>query len=160
MLNFTDPKGTCQNLNLCEASNVMELIQEERPLELQAHIDTVNSNTNSTWVAGVNNKFEGMSLKEVSRLMGTIVDPDWAISSETGEFTLSDDLPTNFDSREQWTDCAATINHIRDQSNCGSCWAHGTTEAFNDRLCIKTKGEFKKLLSTSDTTGCCGFLEC
>lgn len=43
---------------------------------------------------------------------------------------------------------------------CGSCWAHGTTEAYNDRLCIKTNGEFKTLLSTADTTACCGALNC
>lgn len=31
------------------------------------------------------------------------------------------DLPENFDSREQWKDCP-TINEIRDQGSCGSCW--------------------------------------
>lgn len=49
---------------------------------------------------------------------------------------------------------------MRDQANCGSCWAHGTTEAYNDRLCIKSGGRFKKLLSTADTTGCCGAENC
>ena len=52
------------------------------------------------------------------------------------------------------------INHIRDQANCGSCWAHGTTEAFNDRKCIAEDGAFTELLSVSDTTGCCNFLQC
>merc|ERR1712072_559606 len=73
---------------------------------------------------------------------------------------LYDDLPASFDAREQWPKCASTINHIRDQANCGSCWAHGTTEAFNDRLCIATKGEFMKPLSVSDTTACCNGIAC
>ena len=140
----------------------MQLLLDERPLELQNHIESVNNNTEATWVAGVNSKFEGMSLKEVQRLMGTVVDPDWTVSSlnDMPVVLTDDDLPTNFDAREEWAFCNDTINHIRDQSNCGSCWAHGTTEAFNDRVCIKSAGAVTKLFSTADTTGCCGFIEC
>jgi len=94
-------------------------------------------------------------------MMGTVVDPDWTIvgAVKTGRIS-NDDLPTNFDSRTNWPECEVTINHIRDQSNCGSCWAHGTTEAFNDRLCISTGGDYTELLSVSDTTGCCGAISC
>merc|ERR1719192_2247244 len=70
------------------------------------------------------------------------------------------DTPTDFDARTNWPECASVIGHIRDQANCGSCWAHGTTEAFNDRMCISSKGKFTTLLSVADTTGCCGFLSC
>jgi len=69
-------------------------------------------------------------------------------------------LPASFDVRTNWPNCAVVSGHIRDQSNCGSCWAHGTTEAFNDRKCIKSNGAFTELLSVSDTTACCGFLAC
>jgi len=67
-------------------------------------------------------------------------------------------VPESFNALTNWPKCASVIGHIRDQSNCGSCWAFGTTEAFNDRLCIKTG--FTQLLSTADTTGCCGFFSC
>jgi cathepsin B len=139
----------------------MQLLLDERPLELNEVIEKVNS-ANTTWTAGVNSKFDRVSLKDVQRIMGTVVDPAWTIKAEVEApaMLFGDDLPTDFDARVQWPKCESTINHIRDQSNCGSCWAHGTTEAFNDRICIKTDGDFSKLLSTADTTGCCGFIQC
>ncbi len=39
------------------------------------------------------------------------------------------------------------------QSDCGCCWAFGSTEAFNDRLCIVHN--VTVLLSTEDTCSCC-----
>jgi len=92
------------------------------------------------------------------------VDPEWTLKDfnlyESPAAVYADDLPANFDAREHWADCASTINTIHDQSNCGSCWAHGTTEAFNDRKCIVTEGKFTTLLSMADTTGCCNFVQC
>lgn len=33
----------------------------------------------------------------------------------------ADDLPENFDARTNWPNCP-TIQEIRDQGSCGSCW--------------------------------------
>jgi cathepsin B len=41
--------------------------------------------------------------------------------------------PTKFDSRVQWPNC---IHPIRDQGQCGSCWAFAASESLSDRLCI------------------------
>lgn len=139
------------------------MLASEEPLDLSNHIEMVNSNPNSTWVAGINNKFHGASLKEIKMTMGTIVDGDWAVWLDEKDFPeeVNDaPLPENFDSRTNWPQCESVINHVRDQSNCGSCWAHGTTEALNDRICIATNGAFTTLLSVADTTGCCGAVSC
>lgn len=132
----------------------------EIPLDLEKHIEAVNSNPNSTWTAGFNAKFEGASRKEVKSIMGTVVDPDWVIRLPEKSVAVRNDLPTNFDARTAWPMCESVINHVRDQSNCGSCWAHGTTEAFNDRKCINSGGSFTTLLSVSDTAACCNGLKC
>merc|ERR1711972_526752 len=43
---------------------------------------------------------------------------------------------------------------IRDQSNCGSCWAFGSVEAMTDRICIASNGTKNVHLSAEDVTSC------
>ncbi|KAF8383172.1 cpr-5 [Pristionchus pacificus] len=69
---------------------------------------------------------------------------------------ISASLPTSFDSREQWPMCSG-IGAIRDQSDCGSCWAFGAAEAMSDRVCIASKGTKTPTLSADDLLSCCGF---
>ena len=37
-------------------------------------------------------------------------------------------LPESFDAREEWPECAAIIGAVRNQGDCGSCWAFGAVE--------------------------------
>ena len=64
-------------------------------------------------------------------------------------------LPAAFDSRERWGKDCPSVLHVRDQAACGSCWAHGSTEAFNDRVCIASGFSKTELLSTEHLTSCC-----
>jgi len=63
-------------------------------------------------------------------------------------------LPTEFESADGWPMCADMINDIRDQSNCGCCWAFGAAEAASDRLCIATNATIKVPLSAQDMCFC------
>ncbi|VDM77904.1 unnamed protein product [Strongylus vulgaris] len=64
------------------------------------------------------------------------------------------EIPESFDARERWPDCRS-VKLIRDQANCGSCWAVSTASAMSDRLCIHSNGERQDLLSDSDILTCC-----
>merc|ERR1712228_511353 len=46
--------------------------------------------------------------------------------------------------------CAKIIGDIRDQSNCGCCWAFAGAEAASDRMCIATNATIMLPLSAQD----------
>jgi len=53
-------------------------------------------------------------------------------------------VPDAFDARTQW---GAWVHPIRDQAQCGSCWAFGATEALTDRFTIQSQGKTDVILS-------------
>ena len=63
----------------------------------------------------------------------------------------AEDLPTDFDARTAWPSCPS-IRRIRDQCGCGSCFAFGAIEAFEDRICIHSGRNVT--LSTGDIVAC------
>jgi len=72
-------------------------------------------------------------------------------------------IPTAFDSATNWPQCAKTIGDIRDQSNCGCCWAFAGAEAASDRMCISSNATLLMPLAAEDvcfnplfTGGCNG----
>lgn len=80
-------------------------------------VDYVNS-LDTTWRAGVNMRFEGLDEESIRRQMGVL---KGGITLPVKQMTPMEDLPDNFDAREQWPDCPS-IKEIRDQASCGSCW--------------------------------------
>jgi cathepsin B len=116
------------------------------------------------WEAGVNDKFVNMTLSQIKALMGTKRGAEMRAAQArhtaawSGTALPLEALPTNFSVRTQWPACANVTGHIRDQSACGSCWAFGSTEALNDRMCISHGITY--LLSTEDTMSCCTGFAC
>jgi len=115
-------------------------------------IDTVNSGK-GTWVAGENSRTSGMSYDQVARLCGAKKSGRKLLPVQTA---IAASIPDAFDARTAWPSCK-TIGEIRDQSDCGSCWAFGAVEAASDRVCIATNGTQQLHLSAEDLVSCCGF---
>ncbi|XGW24148.1 hypothetical protein V3C99_005954 [Haemonchus contortus] len=65
-----------------------------------------------------------------------------------------DEIPAEYDPRITWANCSS-FSAIRDQANCGSCWAVSTAAAITDRICIATKGKKQIEISASDIMSCC-----
>jgi len=115
--------------------------------------DRINADPTSTWTAGVNSRFVGMSPAQIRRQMGVLKAPP-SMWLPVKEADVSAALPTSFDARTEWPQCPS-IGQIRDQSDCGSCWAFGAVEAATDRICIETNATSQPMISANDLTACC-----
>jgi len=115
-------------------------------------IATEVNSLQTTWTATVPLKFS--SADDVKSYLGAFLPGD-AQHKKLPEKTMvsaSDaDIPKSFDSRTQWPECTV-ISDIRDQSSCGSCWAFGSTDSFQDRACIATGKDVR--YSAEDTAFC------
>ncbi len=58
---------------------------------------------------------------------------------------------TSFDTREFWPEC---VSEVKDQLNCGACWAVSASTILADRFCIATGGLTKLVLSAQDMVSC------
>ncbi|CAE7023928.1 CTSB [Symbiodinium natans] len=110
-----------------------------------------------TWTPGAVERFAMEPPGASKRLCGVKGNMTKSIESavKRGEIErfvaeIDGDIPEAFDSAEQWPDCAKIINDIRDQSNCGCCWAFAGAEAASDRMCIATKGKTMIPISAQD----------
>lgn len=119
--------------------------------DMAEHINSLGT----TWTAGPS-KFKGWSLSSIKRLMGVPVEHIGKPTSlPLREHVVNvADIPDNFDSRTNWPNCP-TIQEVRDQGSCGSCWAFGAAEAMSDRICIASSGKNNYHISAEDLVDCC-----
>jgi cathepsin B len=100
-------------------------------------VNTIKAST-TAWVAHTpeTNPLANKSREELLEMIGTYV-PAPRFESETDQYAPLTALPTNFDPRtDKFSKC---IHPVRDQAQCGSCWAFGSSEALSDRFCIAGK---------------------
>lgn len=113
-------------------------------------IEKIN-NGNFGWKAELNPKFAQLSLDEAKQFTGFIHTSNWTRFLSSEKSAIAQDLPPSFDARVQWKNC---IQPVRDQGQCGSCWAFASTEALGDRFCIATNGSTNVILSVQELVSC------
>jgi cathepsin C len=117
----------------------------------------------SSWVAGVNPRIHGRPLSEIRRISGVRSDNSTRFHrrsaapkkerSEEERKRIRESLPDSFDWRN-----VSGINYVgpmRDQLNCGSCYAFAGIESAQNRLAILTKSKtVETLLAPQDIVSC------
>lgn len=128
-----------------------------------AQLNILQNTPGMTWQAGASTRFANEAPGASATLNG--VKSNWRETVQAGIASgaikprqtpnlESMDIPEEFDSEKQWPKCAKMIGDIRDQSNCGCCWAFAAAEAASDRMCISTDGELQMPLSAQDVCFC------
>jgi cathepsin B len=109
-------------------------------------IEQINS-VAKTWIAGENKVFDGLTYLDAKRFLG--------VHRSTTKFPQRKykqrDVPESFDWRNEKPMC---VHPIRDQAQCGSCYAFGASEAVTDRFCIFSKGKDDEVLSPQWIVSC------
>jgi len=104
------------------------------------------------WKAA-HNPVTRMPKSQARRLLGVDMEALHAYTWRNKEYSAEEiaAAPESFDSRTQWPSCS-TMNDIRNQKHCGSCWAFGAVESMSDRQCVH-KNEVVRL-SAEDMNSC------
>jgi len=127
-----------------------------------AQIHELQNTPGILWKADLVDRFASEAPGASKRLNG--VKGDWKAAIEVGirdgkikRFSpalTAVAIPDSFDSAKNWPQCEKVIGDIRDQSNCGCCWAFAGAEAASDRMCISSNATLMIPLSAQDVCFC------
>merc|ERR1712039_172030 len=125
--------------------------------ERAAQIEEIKNSPGVLWTAAAHPRFADQAPGASKDMNGVKGDRVRAIEEaiargeiERHEANENDIVPDSFDSEQNWPACAKIIGDIRDQSNCGCCWAFAGAEAASDRMCIATNATIMLPLSAQD----------
>merc|ERR1711871_124832 len=112
----------------------------------------LNADDRLTWRAGESDFFRGSTMEDARKLLGTRLVPEEEETPVRVHGSIADkDIPTSFDATTQWADY---VHPIRNQQQCGSCWAFSASEVLSDRFSIATNGSTDVVLSPEDVVSC------
>jgi len=135
-----------------------EALEHQKPIVTEAFAASVNK-ADLGFTVEVRDYMKNESKTDFDNLLG--MDEELADPSNISAESLLEleflQIPETFDAKTKVPACAETIQRIHNQGTCGSCWAFGTLQAMDARLCISTNGFFsgpKAALSRGYTTSC------
>jgi len=136
--------------------------------ERLAHIAAINAVEGLTWTAAPQARFADQAPGASAAQCGVNhrMTPEELVASDPDNWEIftpknpTAPIPDDFDSATAFPTCAKIIGDIRDQSNCGCCWAFAGAEAASDRMCIATKGAIQVPISAEDVCFCASFDGC
>ncbi|EFO97660.1 hypothetical protein CRE_16047 [Caenorhabditis remanei] len=134
-------------LTLLSTVTPIDVLQQRLQTELL--INQVNS-AQQLWTAGHQDAPKERILKYLMK--AEHVKPHR--EEDVVQVDVADVIPDHYDVRDDFSQCIS-VNNIRDQSHCGSCWAVAAAEAISDRTCIASNGVVNTLLSAEDILTCC-----
>ena len=118
-------------------------VAEMHPVN-QALVNEIKENALWTPMEPEDNPFFFMPIEQIKSMMGTKL----AVVEETAT-DLGFVADAEFDARKTW---GSKVHAIRNQGQCGSCWAFGATEALSDRFAIETSSDV--ILSPQHLVSC------
>ena len=147
----------------CLVASVLSMEIADPSIHDEAFLKFVNKYARS-WVAGKNEVFEGKNLSHAKKLVGLNLPtqekratfPKKPFQTATDRFLAkATAVPDNYSAVNNTAYSACKGLHtIRNQEQCGSCWAFATSEMVGDRFCIASKGAVNFLMSPQYMVSC------
>ena len=122
------------------------LLRKEIFAEVHKHINEVNSDPTSTYKAG-HNFLSDYTREEYQALLGlrNMPMPDFELDDDEEE--IAENLPISWDWRDK-----GMVTPVKDQGQCGSCWAFSAIEAIESGWMIN--GNEMEIMSTQELVDC------
>jgi len=113
----------------------------------KAEIIRQNSDPNVLWKAGIN-KFTDMTDAELKTFRGYNKRMNFGSSQPTQSAPPSENAPTSVD----WRTVPGVLTPVKDQGQCGSCWAFATTESIESDYAMRNNQTL--VLSPQNVVSC------